>query len=126
MNLIEIKKISLADLQELQHIGEQTFLETFAEVNSEENIKKYLSDSFSDRKMTDEIENLNSEFYFAIIDNKTIGYLKVNFGTAQTELKDPNGMELERIYVLRKYHGEKVGQFLFDKALQIATEKEVD
>ena len=126
MNLVEIKKASLADLQELQLIGKQTFQETFAEVNSEENIKKYLADSFNDRKITDEIENPNSEFYIAIIDNQTIGYLKVNFGTAQTELKDPKGMELERIYVLRKYHGEKVGQLLFEKALQIATNKKVE
>ncbi|MNE41268.1 Protease synthase and sporulation negative regulatory protein PAI 1 [compost metagenome] len=29
-------------------------------------------------------------------------------------------MEIERIYVLRAFHGKKVGQILYEKALQIA------
>jgi len=31
-------------------------------------------------------------------------------------------MEIERIYVLAAYHGKKVGQILYDKAMQVAEE----
>jgi len=66
------------------------------------------------------LTNPNSEFYFALFDNKVIGYLKINFGQAQTELKDKKALEIERIYVLKKFHGKKVGQILYDTAFKIA------
>jgi ribosomal protein S18 acetylase RimI-like enzyme len=123
MNKIEIRKVSLSDIKELQSIGRQTFFETFAEVNTESNMKRYLDENFSIGKLTSELIIPNSEFYFAILDNNVIGYLKLNFGQVQTELKDPQAVEIERIYVLNDFQGKKVGQILYDTALQIATKK---
>ena len=88
MKPITIIKVTISDINELQKIGRQTFQETFSESNSEENMKSYLEDGFSEEKLTTELNNENSEFYFAKIDNEVIGYLKVNFGESQTELKD--------------------------------------
>ena len=59
-------------------------------------------------------------FYFAKIDNKIAGYLKVNTSTAQTELHDADALEIERIYVINEFQGKKIGQILFDKAIEIA------
>jgi hypothetical protein len=41
-----------------------------------------------------------------------IGYLKLNSGASQTELKEDTALEIERIYVLKAYHGKAVGQLL--------------
>jgi len=120
MDAIEIKKVTVTEIEQLQKIGTQTFLETFAEMNSEENMKQYLEDKFSINKLTSELSNPNSEFYFAILNKEPLGYLKVNFAKAQTELKDENGLEIERIYVLKEFHGAKIGQLLYNQALQIA------
>lgn len=117
---IEIKKVSIEAIEQLQQIGKQTFFETFSENNTEENMKTYLEDSFSIEKLTSELMDKNAEFYFASIDNNVIGYLKLNFGESQTELKDDKALEIERIYVLKEFHGQKVGQLLYDKAIQIA------
>ncbi|KQB42882.1 Acetyltransferase [Flavobacterium daejeonense] len=121
-----IVKIGINDIVELQKVGKQTFQETFAESNSEENMNSYLEEGFSLEKLTQELNNENSEFYFVKTDNEIIGYLKVNFRDAQTELIDDKGFEIERIYVLKEYHGKKVGQLLYDKAIEIAKGKEVD
>ncbi len=126
MNPFELKKISLDELENLQKIGRKTFIETFAELNSEENMQCYLKEGFSSSKLTAELQNPNSEFYFATLNDNVIGYLKINFGSAQTELQDPKAMEIERIYVLREFHGKKVGQLLYDHALAIAKNKKVD
>ncbi|HEX8016119.1 MAG TPA: GNAT family N-acetyltransferase [Flavobacterium sp.] len=123
MNTIEIKKISLEELAQLQEIGRQTFQETFSESNSEENMKSYLEEGFSDEKLTAELTDENSEFYFAIFENKVIGYLKINFGASQTELKDNKALEIERIYVSKEFHGKSVGQLLYIKAIEIAKEQ---
>lgn len=115
-----IKKIELSEIEKLQKIGRKTFYETFAGDNSEENMSAYLDEKFALAKLTTELTNTNSEFYFAHIADQILGYLKVNFAEAQTELQDKEGLEIERIYVLQEFHGLKVGQLLYNKALQIA------
>jgi ribosomal protein S18 acetylase RimI-like enzyme len=87
---------------------------------------KYLEEGFSIEKLTTELNDKNSEFYFAILDNNVIGYLKLNFGQSQTELQDDKALEIERIYVSKEFHGKNVGQLLYKKAIQIAREKKAD
>ncbi|MEY4011425.1 MAG: hypothetical protein RIT22_549 [Bacteroidota bacterium] len=126
MTAIKIKKVTLADIIQLQEIGRQTFAETFSSTNTEENMKAYLEEGFSTAKLSAEFDNPNSEFYFATLNNTVIGYLKINFGLAQTELKDDKALEIERIYVLQEFHGKKVGQLLYDQAIHLAKEKKAD
>src|SRR5690606_3590123 len=123
---IKIRRINTNDITELQKIGKQTFFETFASQNSEENMVEYLENGFSVEKIKAELEDQNAEFYFAELNEEAIGYLKVNFGQSQTEIKDENALEIERIYVLKELHGKKVGQILFEKALELAKTKKVD
>ncbi|WPO89291.1 GNAT family N-acetyltransferase [Chryseobacterium sp. HR92] len=120
MENIEISRVILNDIADLQKIGKDTFFETFSESNSEENMANYLSEGFSEEKLIDELNKEGSEFYFAKIDGKVIGYLKLNTGLSQTELQDNAALEIERIYVLNAYHGKMIGQVLYEKALQRA------
>ena len=122
---IKIQQINNSHIAALQQIGRQTFSETFAESNSAENIAKYIEEAYSYEKLSAELNNPNSFFYFAMLDEKVIGYLKINMGGSQTELKDNDTLEIERIYVLKSFQGKKVGQLLFDKAIEIAKEQQV-
>ena len=79
MEIVEISKITKDEILQLQEIGRQTFYETFSESNTEENMKSYLDNGFSIDKITFELNDENAEFYFAKIDDKIIGYLKLNF-----------------------------------------------
>lgn len=120
MENITLKSLTINDVNQLQKIGKQTFIETFSEENTPENMTKYVEEGFSIEKLTTEICDKNSMFYFAIINSKVIGYLKLNFEKSQTELKDNTSLEIERIYVLKEFHGKSVGQVLFQKAIEIA------
>lgn len=126
MTNIEITRVLSADIKQLQIIGKQTFLETFSEGNSEENMKMYLEEGFSEEKLLSELNDPNAEFYFATLKGEVIGYLKLNFGESQTELKDNSALEIERIYVLKAFHGKSVGQVLYKKAIEIAHQKKVN
>lgn len=125
MKSIEIQQVTIETINQLQTISKETFIETFAASNTAEDMEKYLATSFSVEKLTDELNNVNSFFYFALADKKVIGYLKLNIGTAQTELLDNNALEIERIYVLKDFFGQKIGQILYEKAIDIAKNRKV-
>lgn len=125
MNNIRIKKIAAMDCVPLQAIGRTTFFETFSLGEPDENMDKYLQESFALDKLTNELNNPNTSFYFATIDDVVVGYLKLNFGNAQTELNDVDALEIERIYVLQDYQRMQVGQALYKQALTIAVQRKV-
>jgi diamine N-acetyltransferase len=123
MKNLQIRQAKLEDLAALQMIGRKTFAETFESGNSEENLANYLAEGFSAEKLSAELANAYSQFYFAEMNGQVLGYLKVNTGEAQTENQDPAAIEIERIYVLKEYHGKEVGPKLYQKALSIAHEQ---
>ena len=122
---VVIKQISILNLPQLQKIGKATFAETFVEHNTKEDLDKYLEESFSNEKLSAELTNPHSYFYLAVVDDTVIGYLKINIDDAQTELKEKEALEIERIYVLQGFHGKKVGQALLENAIAIAKEMKV-
>src|SRR5690606_33227825 len=123
---ILIRKVTLNELPELQQIGKRTFAETFASENSEENMQVYLEKGFSVENLRSELADENSEFFFAVLDAEVTQYLTINFGASETEIKDANSLEIERIYVLRDFHGKKVGQKLYEKAMEIGKKENLD
>ena len=123
---MKIRKINIDDLEALRNLSIQTFMETFEEVNTEEDMQKYLDENLSIEKLKTELENVNSEFYFAENNDEILGYLKLNFKDAQTEKLEENHFEIERIYVLKAFLGQKIGQILFDKAIEIGREKNLE
>ena len=94
--------------------------------NDEKDMISYFEKAFSDDRLSLELSNENSSFFFAYLDQQLAGYLKVNCGKAQTDLQEQNSLEVERIYVLKKFQGKRVGYQLFETALELAKEEQVD
>lgn len=126
MEQITIRKLTIHDIGQLQKISRQTFYETFSASNTEQDMNKYLEEGFALEKLTAELNDPNSAFYFAELDGNLIGYIKLNQGRAQTELKEDSALEIERIYVLKEFQGKRFGQLLYEKAIQIARENNAD
>jgi ribosomal protein S18 acetylase RimI-like enzyme len=123
MNTIEISLTKPNEINALQKISKDTFVEAFSNQNTEENMRKYLEENLSIQQLTNELLNSESSFYFARMDEKIIGYLKVNFGKAQTDFKEDDSIEIERVYVLSEFQEKEVGKKLLDKAIEISSEK---
>ncbi len=123
MALFSIKKVNKTEVEQLQSLSRQTFAETFSDSNSKENMNKYLAENLSIEKLSEELNNENAHFFFIKDGERNIGYLKLNMGPSQTEMKDETALEIERIYVIQEYQGKKVGQQLYEKAIQVAKEK---
>lgn len=104
----------------LRQISIKTFVDKFASVNAKSDMDDYISKNLSTEKLSEELSNANSEFYFALSDETVVGYLKINFGKAQNECQDENSLEVERLYVDEAFQGQKIGQKLFEKATEIS------
>lgn len=124
--MIKIKKANIKDLRTIQNISITSFTETFSEINTPENMEKYLQESFNTAQLTSEINNPDSPFYIAFWNNEAVGYLKLNLGNAQTETIKDDTIEIQRIYVLKAFHGKKIGQLLLDQAIKVAQQMAVD
>ena len=83
-------------------------------------MQAYLTAAFNHDKLTEELNNENSEFYFLRDGTDVIGYLKINKLDAQTEFKDKSSMEIERIYIDAKHQGKSSGTQLLNKVKEIA------
>lgn len=126
-NPIEINLVKFEDLHELCIISRQTFIDAFKDQNKEENISHFVNGAYTVENLGNQLNNSDSEFYFArAVDslkdklNPALGYMKINFGSAQSELQDSGALELERIYVDSNQLGKGIGQLLLDKAIEIA------
>lgn len=117
---IQITRVEINDIPDLYQIARTTFIETFADSNTKEDMQEYLETRLTEKQLRKEFEDSKSEFFIARSGSEPVGYLKVNSGTAQTELNEQESLEIERIYVSSVYHGQRVGQLLYDKALEIA------
>ncbi|WP_273485297.1 GNAT family N-acetyltransferase [Desulforamulus ruminis] len=83
-------------------------------------MKTYLEQAFEINKLRDELSNSSSLFYFLYVDEELAGYLKLNEYEAQTDLNDPQSIEIERIYVTKEFQGKGLGRILLNKAIDTA------
>lgn len=121
--MVTIQKAGIADADILLSYSKKTFYEFFAHLNDPANMEAYSSVAFTPGKIICELSNPDSEFYFAVFEDGIIGYIKLNFNNAQTEFKEPNALEVERIYVSGEHHGKKIGKHLLNFAIEMAVNK---
>src|SRR5579859_5465830 len=96
--LVTIRLVRPSEVEELLSLSRKTFYDAFEHLNNKEDFEAYTSVAFTGQKLLGELQNPHSQFYFAIIDDENVGYMKLNSSSAQTELQDDNAVEVERIY----------------------------
>ena len=115
-------RCQIEDVETLLPLAAQTFSDAFAAMNTPETMDAYLAEAFTRDKFLDELSHPHSQFYFLRVDGDLAGYLKLNDTKAQSDLQDPQALEIERIYVHRDFQGQGLGRVLIEFALQKALE----
>lgn len=110
-----LKKCTLGDLELLREVSIETFTDTFAAQNKPENIAAYLERANAPEQLTKELRDEHSTFYFLMVEENVVGYLKVN--------EEESALEVERIYIRKAFKRRGFGTQLIQKAESIAQEK---
>lgn len=108
------------DVTTIRNLSIDTFMETFAALNTREDMDKYIADNLSSELLQQEVDNPNSTFLVATVDGVPAGYMKVNTGTAQTEDMPDDDMEIQRLYILKAYKRRGLGSGLMRTAFDMA------
>jgi ribosomal protein S18 acetylase RimI-like enzyme len=118
-----IRPCDLSDLEALRNIAWQTYDDTFRHLNKPANMDAYLATAFDRERLQSELGNPHSTFFFLVTEGAVAGYLKLNEADAQTDLRDPGALEIERVYVRRDFQGLGLGKALIEKSLEVARER---
>jgi len=119
---LRFQKCLLSDLDALVEISKRTFVEAFEKDNDPEDFKTYIDKAFEKRNIASELKHSDSSFYFVYKDEQLRGYFKLNVENAQTDIKSEESMELERIYVLQKFQGQRIGEHILQETIELASQ----
>ncbi len=111
---LKLEKCDIHHLEKLLQISRETFCAAFAADNNPDDFRTYIQEAFSEKTLEKELRNMDSFFFFVYVGSTLVGYFKLNEGVAQNEFQNPNEVELERIYVLEKYQGKKIGLWMLN------------
>ncbi len=114
--MLSIQAVQPHQITALATLGRRTFSEAFYHLNTPADIEHYLDHAFAKAQIAAQYNNPNCHFFFATIKGQTVGYLKLNTDTAQTEFQDKEGLEIERIYIISGQQGKGYGHQLLEFA----------
>ncbi|NNF33583.1 MAG: GNAT family N-acetyltransferase [Saprospiraceae bacterium] len=120
MGDIHIRKCDLGDLHQLKEISIRTFLDTYAHLNSDENVKKHIDQAFNDQQLSSELSHPDISFYFFYFRDELCGYLKLCRNDTQSEEMSEEYLEIERIYILNKFQRKGLGRKMVDHTISVA------
>ncbi|MFT3947503.1 MAG: GNAT family N-acetyltransferase [Agriterribacter sp.] len=125
-NSIYIRKATPEDCNTIVDLGRRTFVETYSEVTHDEVLQAYMEKKFTPEVIEKEMNKPDACFYIGFVDHTPAAFTKLRSGRKAKGLEEVNGIEIERIYVLKEYQGLKVGKLMMDSCKEIAVQDKYD
>jgi len=121
-----ITPATITDAALLSELAITTFRETFDEHNKPEDMDRYVAEEMNMSRLAGELADSANEFFIARVGSAAAGYAKVRTGILPGGLSGHSPLEIERLYVLSSYHGQRVGAALMGHCLALARARGCD
>lgn len=122
----KIRPATLDDINILAALGTTTCYEAYFELDPSSDLADYCARIYSPENVRIEFEDVNSTYFIAEINDRSVGFAKLRENSYVDCLGEGHAIELQRIYVLEKMKGQKVGKLLMERCLTAAREKSYD
>ncbi len=119
---ISIRHATAEDIATLADFGARAFRDTFEADNHPADIDNYLRDSFSVKRVQAEFDAASNTFLIARFEGEEqpVGYAKLITATQHPATRNPNAIEIERLYAAKAAIGHGVGAALMGACLEEA------
>lgn len=125
LRIIAAKRTAAVAAQ-LAEFGRQTFHDTYATQNTAENMAQYLAENFGPEQQLAELQDVNTVFFLALMQQQLVGYAKLFIGSAlgaETGADVRSRAELQRLYVQEDWQGTGLGAALLRRCLDEARQR---
>ncbi|HVT84347.1 MAG TPA: GNAT family N-acetyltransferase [Chitinophagaceae bacterium] len=122
MPILTIKEATRKDAELIADMSRQTFYDTFAADNREEDMDQFLDEVFTKKELIKEVGAKNNIFLLAYVDEQPAGYVRMREFNNPPSLGDVVAMEIARIYVVKEFIGTGVGAALMQRCIDISKE----
>jgi ribosomal protein S18 acetylase RimI-like enzyme len=109
-----LRLATLADAPRLRELGEITFRDTYTVYNTPENMEKHVAKNFSLHQVETELRDSNNQYIVCENEQGLVAFVKLVKNHSTDGLTEENVVEIERIYVLKTFHGQQLGRKLID------------
>lgn len=120
LSTVSVRKATTADVNKLAALGRMTFVETFADTNTKEDMTTYVQAAFNREQVQSELLDDRNTFLVAFERGVLAGYAKLRTGHEPEELAGEKAIEIQRIYVRQSFIGRKIGKHLMEECINIA------
>ena len=114
------------DASVLARFAETTFRDTFASVNTEQDMDSYCEQSFGRDIQAAEITQKGHRTLLCEEGSELLGFAQLRRERAPDCIASARPMELQRLYIAADWHGRGVAQQLMEAALAIAIDSGCD
>ena len=124
MHTLEIRRVQKNEVALLRDLAERTFRDAWQDDNAPDDFEAYCRENFTLEKLGAELAAPAAEFYFALINEQPVAYLKFNIDRLPRSpgAFEGSALQLERIYVLQNFQSQGLGAQLLHFAVERARE----
>lgn len=120
MRLITIRYANADDSEMITDLSRQTFYDTFAAVNTKEDMDKFMNEQFCKKMLIQEVLDSKNIFLLAFDGDTPLGYAFLREGEKQPQFNEKSSIEIARIYASKSSIGRGVGKALMEECIAVA------
>ncbi len=121
-----IRIAQIDDARPLAEVAEETFRDTFGDVNTVEDMTLHCVSNFSQEIQASEILNPAMISLLCEHEGRIVGFSQLRWGDTPDCVSAQTPCEIQRLYVDSNWHGKGVAQELMKTALAAAIERRSD
>lgn len=124
MKNLDIRQADIGDAGYIALLGQVTFTETFGHFfRNPQDLRDYYDRTFSVEKIQSSLKDPNNIFWLAFADDLPVGYAKLKLNSPAPFGGASGDAQLQKIYVLKDFLGQKIGPGMQNRLLAKAYER---
>ena len=111
----------------IAYIGRSSFRDAFGSLfNNRDELEEYLEYTYNVEKITASLRKSNNQYFLALADGSPVGFSKLKKHSLNEQIDLLVQTELQKLYVLKPYHGKGVGGALMNSVVKFVEAIEPD